>query len=186
MKQKSTLESAPQSVPQPMPKAMSLRDLINYERSEDVMSNSTKDEDRLAEDAIKGAQTAARNARREREFGGFVICIMCGYVNPFGMIAPGSKASEEAWNLFEEHHLVGRNHDLDLRGPFCQNCHAELHAKYRDGAVELGRQPTLSETLISILTMLAILFRDLAEALMRWVERIRNELLPLERKEVKP
>ncbi|MDQ2889970.1 MAG: hypothetical protein M3R65_05375 [Gemmatimonadota bacterium] len=144
-----------------------------------------KDEDRLAEEAIKGAQTAARNARRKRDFGGFVVCILCGYANPFGMIAPGSKASKEAWNLFEEHHLVGRNHDPKLKGPFCRNCHAVLHGKYRDGGVELETTPSLSEMLIAVLTMLAILFRDLADALLRWVERIRNELLPLELKEAK-
>ena len=182
MKQKSTLESATQSVPETMPQPMSLRDLINYEHSEDVM----KDEARLAEDAINGAQTAARNARRKRAIGCESVCVRCRYANPFGMIDPGSKGAKDALRLFEEHHLVGRNHDPALKTLFCRNCHAELHAKYRDGAVELEKCLSFAETLMAMLTALAILFRDLADALMRWVERIRNELLPLERKGVKP
>lgn len=142
-----------------------------------------KDQDRLAVDAAKGAQSAARNARRKRAIGFESVCMRCGYANPFGMIDPGSRGGEDAQRLFEEHHLVGRHHDPALKIPFCRNCHAELHAKYRDAAVELQERPTLAETLMAMLTALAILFRDLADALMRWVERIRNELPPLEVKE---
>lgn len=77
--------------------------------------------------------------------------------------------------LVEAHHVAGRNHDAKLTSDVCLRCHAELTEAYRDAGAPMLKQASFPETLIAMLTALAVFFRELADAFMRWAAQIRAE-----------
>jgi len=121
------------------------------------------------------AETAARLAKRSRQFGPGATCWRCNYQNIVGLVSPDAPTSPKLMNIMEGHHVVGRNHDAALKTIVCRNCHAELTEILRSGAVPMRTQQSFAETLIACLTALALLFRELAEAFLRWADRIRKE-----------
>ena len=130
--------------------------------------------------ALLSAATAARTSKRLRKFGPNPTCWRCGYQNPTGLVDPEAPTSPKVINIFEAHHAVGQHHDPELTIAVCRNCHAELTEALRAQGVPMRSQTSLAETLIAVLTALALFFRELADAFMRYVARLRTESLALD------
>jgi hypothetical protein len=120
-------------------------------------------EERLAHDATTSARTTARRARRTREIGSDAAC-PCGYRNPVGLV------------LTERHHPLGQNHEPGLTIAVCQNCHAELHEELRAAGIDLKKDDSCKNTLVSVLQALAVFFIALAAMLRTWAQRVQDEL----------
>ena len=130
--------------------------------------------------ARTNAETAARLAKRSRQFGPGATCWRCNYQNVVGLVSPDAPTSSKLTNIMERHHVAGRHHDSALKTVVCRNCHAELTELLRSGGVPMQAQRSFPETLIACLEALALFFRELAEAFLRWADRIRTEGLSSE------
>jgi len=81
------------------------------------------------------APNPVRSARRKTELREKLgserpVCFYCGFAEPVALRRLSRK-------FLEKHHLVGRNHDPELTIFVCRNCHALMHERLLDSAVDL-------------------------------------------------
>jgi hypothetical protein len=76
--------------------------------------------------------------------------------------------------LFEQHHPLGRAHELALTVPICKNCHAIFSAAQVDDDVPLDPQPTVLERILAMFEALVSFLGALAKLLVEWVLRGRR------------
>jgi hypothetical protein len=77
--------------------------------------------------------------------------------------------AKRSW--FEDHHVLGEEHEPSLTVPVCRNCHALLSAAQLDDVVPLVPQPTLLERLIAVFQAFVSFLRALADILLEWALR---------------
>lgn len=70
--------------------------------------------------------------------------------------------------FFEEHHILGRNHDPDLTVLLCHNCHFLVHEGYLRAGVDLSYEPDPQKRVAKMLRALAAFFEMLAKAFLQW------------------
>jgi len=126
-------------------------------------------------------KTAVRTLARENRLGeGPKVCIRCGYADPLALIGVKIKWIRLHKNflppsLFENDHIVGRNHDPDFVFPICRNCHAEVTELRRRAGITMQFQPDRNEREALRLEALAFFHEDTAAALRRWATEKRSK-----------
>ena len=112
------------------------------------------------------ARTAARRNRRIEHLGPDCACALCGYRNPFALVAVPR-------TLLEAHHLFGRKRDLGLTVTLCRNCHAEVTEDLRKAGIPMVRERDPVKRAAYALLSGAVFFRKYAET----IEKLGRELL---------
>lgn len=125
----------------------------------------------LAETA---ALTAARIARRKTLFESLPVCALCGNRSIFAIVPEDAEFEKRARAFFEQHHVFGRHLDPNITLRLCVSCHRETSEAMRAGGVSMGPHATLREALVAMLRALAVLFKQLAAALLAIAERLLN------------
>jgi hypothetical protein len=105
-----------------------------------------------------------RRYRRYRKLGPNARCLRCGTTDPTTLIQVKQR-------FFEEHHVLGQQHDPNLTVIVCRNCHAILSATQGDDGVPLEPQPTSLERLLAVVAALGSFLKVLAEALLEWATK---------------
>ena len=120
-------------------------------------------------------QNDARRARRQRKLGTDAACLRCGTTTPEVLLRANR-------SLLDDHHVVGRAHDVALTVPLCRNCHAILTEGQLAHGVDLrhGQERTAPEMVAAILDALAAFFYALAEAASRWAGQLRDHIEALD------
>lgn len=115
------------------------------------------------------ARARARRAKEARRFGHQpAACLFCGPLPYAALVDPAI-----AHRLFELHHIVGYDPDPDLVVSLCRNCHYALSMGMLDvGWTARVTPPNPVVTTDQILRALAAFFKALAEACLRYAERL--------------
>jgi hypothetical protein len=115
----------------------------------------------------------ARANRRREALGPNAVCVVCGYVDPAGLVAGGR-------SLLEHHHIVGRYVDDGLTGTVCRNCHGEITEGLRTAGVPMAAQPSLLERLIVWLRAFGMFLVHAGQRIIALAEQVARFLLALE------
>jgi len=83
------------------------------------------------------------------------VCTYCGCVEPV-LLRPVPR------KFLEEHHPLGQNHDPDLTVYACRNCHALMHERLLDAAVDLRSESDPIKRVAMMLRAEAVHFEALA------------------------
>jgi hypothetical protein len=111
---------------------------------------------------VKHPRNPVRAARRETELRERLgserpLCIYCGCSELVAL----RRVSHE---ILQEHHVFGRNHDLDVIVYLCRNCHALLHEGLLDAGVDLKRKTDPITQIATMLRAEAVHFEMLANS----------------------
>jgi len=112
---------------------------------------------------IRPSRNPARAARRKTELlqrlgAERPVCIYCGCAELLALRRLSRK-------FLREHHVLGRNHDPDLRVFVCLNCHAVLHDEMLpDAEVNLEPEPDPIKRVAMMLRAEAVHFEMLASS----------------------
>ena len=118
--------------------------------------------------------TEARRARREQRLGAGATCVLCGE-------SALEVLTQIPRSLIEQHHVVGKNHDSNLKISVCRNCHAKFHEQTAQEGADLREAPMLLERLLNMLKSLAVFFRMLGDALGEWARRVERLIRDLDK-----
>ena len=72
----------------------------------------------------------------------------------------------------EEHHVAGRNHDVELTAPLCTPCHDRATENLRRAGVDMRSTRDSVERVRRALKATSVFLRMLAEALWRWADSL--------------
>jgi len=114
------------------------------------------------------AAAALREAKTHERVGGD-RCVICGE-SEFSVLMKSDP------KLLEQHHIGGRNHDTDLTGPLCRNCHAKAHEALRVGGVDLEQQEDRWERLKQWLLAIGCFLIELGKGVLAMVDRTWQEV----------
>ena len=114
-------------------------------------------------------QNDKRKESRSRTLGEDSVCVLCGLADPTILI-------EGSDQFFEEHHVVGRNHDPDLTIRICPNCHKKVGAGVADSGASMKATPNILDRMVHVLRTLGAFFRMLGESFQSWAQEIENEI----------
>ena len=119
-------------------------------------------------------RTEVRLARREQRLGADATCVICGEsaLEALGLLS---------MRLIEQHHVVGKNHDPNLKVPVCRHCHAKFHEGAAQEGADLREAPRFLERLLNMLRSLAVFFRMLGDALGEWARRVERLIRDLDK-----
>jgi hypothetical protein len=111
---------------------------------------------------MRPSQNPARAARRKTELRERLgserpVCFYCGCAEP-RVLRPVSR------KFLEEHHFLGRNHDPNLTGFACLNCHALAHEALLDAGVDLRPERDAIKRVATMLRAEAVHFEMFARA----------------------
>ena len=121
--------------------------------------------------------TDVRHTQRLERLGpGPHSCLFCGVEDPILLIRKPLSwlKARVPKRLLEEHHLVGRNHDPNLTGLLCHNCHFLAHEGYLQAGISMRFEPDPILRVATMLEALAVFLKILATALLGWAELLRN------------
>jgi hypothetical protein len=114
-------------------------------------------------------RTAVRATQRELRLGVDAACVLCGKGELAALQKVRDPALAEAVRqaVLEEHHVLGRALDPELKVILCRTCHAVAHETLRRGAVSMVPQGNVLDRLITCLGGLIAFLHDLSNALER-------------------
>jgi hypothetical protein len=98
--------------------------------------------------------------------GSDAACVLCGYQNPFALIAVPR-------TLLEAHHIFGRKRDPKSTVKLCRNCHAEITEELRRAGVPMVREHDPRKRAAYALLGGGVFFRKYADS----IEKLARELL---------
>lgn len=118
----------------------------------------------------------ARKERRKRKYGDpMEMCLLCGLKNP-------ENAKELGINLFERHHVAGRDLEPDLTVVLCKPCHEFLQEGLRGaGLEELAPDTDLERTgglclgLADLFEVLTVVLREHGQRVFRLQDALDRE-----------
>jgi len=135
-------------------------------------------------------RNAARAAKRTTKLGEDTCCLLCGTrelkilvrVPLSGLIEatlgvdPGDGTFRAKLKLvLQEHHLLEKTIDRDVKVPLCRNCHALAHEALRDLGIDFKTDPetgTLLHVIQTVLRVLSWFHEQLARFLASLADRI--------------
>jgi hypothetical protein len=129
-------------------------------------------------------KTVVRKVRRDQRLGeGPKVCMRCGYPEPVSLIPVKSAWLNSHKNflprsLFENDHVVGRNHDPAFVAAICRNCHAEVTELRRQAGISMEFETDQAKREVLRLEALALFHDDTAMALRRWALEKRSTKEP--------
>ena len=125
-------------------------------------------------------RTARREMRRLARLGSTpLVCILCGCTDPVALIAATPewlRANGVPSSLFEDHHIVGENHDGHFTHLICRNCHAKATEGFFRAGVSMMAEPDQNMREALRLEALAAFHEEAAEALRRWAAEKRSKV----------
>lgn len=120
-------------------------------------------------------KTFVREAKREQRLGRDAVCVWCG-VRDLEALREVPKESSLAAvirkSIMEEHHVLGRANDPDLKIILCLSCHAIASESQRREVVPLKPQKNALDHIIASHKANACFLRDYAIAEDRKVEEL--------------
>lgn len=110
----------------------------------------------------------ARKARRRRKLGRSGPCLFCGRETPKSFRIVG-------YSIVEDHHVVGKANDRELRVFLCRGCHDVQTELMEDHGIELRQLAARPwpEILIDTLTALGLFHQQVGTHLLSWAEQQR-------------
>ena len=112
--------------------------------------------------------TAARLTKRKAYLGPEPhICILCGYINPWGLVKVFK-------TLLELHHVVFKGFDPLLTVLLCRNCHAEVTEDLRRVGQTNANENNAVLRVALMIEALSVFLEALVPALRRWAGLLRN------------
>jgi hypothetical protein len=121
--------------------------------------------------------TAGREVKKLARLGDrALVCFLCGYSDPVALISVSPewlRTNGCPTTLFEDHHIVGKNHDPKLTQLICRNCHAMAGEGLLRAGVSMTRErdPNVHEALR--LEGLATFHEQVAASLRAWAAEKR-------------
>ena len=119
-------------------------------------------------------KSAVRKERRHSRLASTAkVCPRCGYADPVSLIPVDTRwvhahKSFLPRTLFEDDHVVGRNHDRAFVVAICRNCHGEITELRRLAGIGMEFEPDPEVREVLRLKALALQLKDSGSAIERW------------------